>query len=75
MQKRAIAAFLWFAAAWFGYEIAWSVIGVTRIAGPVIAFAIAALVTVDPMALFWRRGDAPTFSIGRRGVGTTLITD
>ena len=27
MSKRAVAAALWFAAVWFGYEILWSVAG------------------------------------------------
>jgi hypothetical protein len=52
-KKRALAAFLWMAVAWVGYEIVWSMTGVPRIAGPVLAFAVAALVTVDPMARFW----------------------
>ena len=55
MLKRATAAFLWFAAVWVGYEIVWSVTDVPRIAGPVIAFTVAALVTLDPLALFWPR--------------------
>jgi hypothetical protein len=55
MLKRGLAAFLWFAAIWVGYEIAWSLTDVPRIAGPVIAFAVAALVTLDPLALFWPR--------------------
>ena len=55
MLKRALAAFLWFAATWVGYEIVWSLTDVPRIAGPVIAFTVAALVTLDPLALFWPR--------------------
>jgi hypothetical protein len=55
MSKRAIAAFLWFAATWVGYEIVWSVTGVPRVLGPVVAFAVAAIVTVDPLAAFWPR--------------------
>jgi hypothetical protein len=55
MSKRAIVAFLWFAATWVGYELLWSLTEVPRIAGPVIAFTVAALVTLDPLALFWSR--------------------
>jgi hypothetical protein len=55
MSKRALAAFLWFAATWVGYEVLWSLTEVPRIAGPVIAFTVAALVTLDPLALFWPR--------------------
>jgi hypothetical protein len=71
MPKRAIAASLWFAATWVGYEIVWSLTGVPRLAGPVIAFTVAALVTLDPMALFWPRAtaDSPT----GRGLGSTAV--
>jgi hypothetical protein len=55
MSKRAIAAFLWFAATWVGYELVWSLTDVPRIAGPVIAFTVAVLVTLDPLTLFWPR--------------------
>ena len=74
MFKRALAAFLWFAAAWVGYEIVWSLTDVPRIAGPVIAFTIAALVTLDPLALFWPRSvhadGASSRSIARTGFET-----
>jgi hypothetical protein len=69
MSKRALAAFLWFAAAWVGYEIVWSLTDVPRLAGPVIAFTVAALVTLDPMALFWTRSS--TSSPMARGLGTS----
>jgi len=71
MSKRALAAFLWFSATWVAYEIVWSLTGVPRMAGPVIAFAVAALVTLDPMALFWPRATSasPTGrSLGSRAV-------
>jgi hypothetical protein len=58
MSKRALAALLWFSATWVGYEIVWSLMDVPRLAGPVIAFTVAALVTIDPMALFWPRATA-----------------
>ena len=71
MSKRAMAAFLWFAATWVGYEIVWSLTGVPRLAGPVIAFAVAALVTLDPMALFWSRATSDS-AVGR-SMGTTVV--
>jgi hypothetical protein len=71
MSKRALAAVLWFAATWIGYEIVWSLTGVPRLAGPVIAFTVAALVTLDPMALFWTRSasDSPV----RHGLGSSAV--
>lgn len=60
MSKRMLSATLWFAAAWFGYEIAWSLTGVPRLVGPILAFAIAAFVAIDPLGLLWpRRAAAP----------------
>ena len=66
MSKRAVAAALWFAAIWFGYEIVWSVTGIPRGIGPVIAFAVAAFVTVDPTRAFWPR----TAHAGARSLST-----
>jgi hypothetical protein len=71
MSKRALAAFLWFAATWVGYEIVWSLTDVPRLAGPVIAFTVAALVTLDPMALFWTRSS--TSSSMARGLGSSAV--
>jgi hypothetical protein len=59
MSKRAAAAFLWYAMVWVGYEIAWSVAGLPRMLGPVIAASVAMIVVVDPLHLFWPRPDAP----------------
>ena len=70
MPKRALVAFLWFAAVWVGYEVVWSVTSVPRIAGPIIGFAVAALVTLDPMALFWPR--STTTSSAARGLETQV---
>ena len=55
MSKRVVAALLWFGVTWFGYEIVWSLTGVPRAMGPVVATAIAAFVAIDPMTLFWPR--------------------
>ena len=69
MPKRALAAFLWFAATWVGYEIVWSLTDAPRLAGPVIAFTVSALVTLDPLALFWPRSTSDS-SI-RSGLGSS----
>lgn len=56
MSKRALAALLWFSAGWLGYEIVWSVTGIARMGGPILAFSLAAFVTIDPLGVFWPRG-------------------
>ena len=71
MSKRSLAALLWFSATWVGYEIVWSMADVPRLAGPVIAFTVAALVTLDPLALFWPRSSSDS-SIGR-SLGSTSV--
>lgn len=53
MNKRAVASLLWFAMIWVAYEILWSVTGVLRPIGPVIAAAVAAVVAVDPLGALW----------------------
>jgi len=58
MLKRSAAALLWYAMIWVGYEILWSVTGVPRPLGPVVAAAVAMLVTVDPVHLFWPRSES-----------------
>jgi hypothetical protein len=60
MSKRALAALLWFATIWVGYEIVWSMTGVPRMVGPVLAFVVSALVTTDPFGLFWSADADPT---------------
>jgi len=65
MSKRMLAALLWFAAAWVGYEIVWSVTGLPRMVGPVLAFAVAVVVTIDPLTLFWPR-DVPAEAASSR---------
>jgi hypothetical protein len=55
MQKRALAAALWFAAVWFTYEVAWSLTGLPRAIGPILATAAAAMVALDPTGWFWSR--------------------
>jgi len=53
MLKRVAAAFLWYAMVWVGYEIASSLVGLPRLIGPVLSAAVAMLVVVDPLRLFW----------------------
>ena len=42
MLKLALVGFLWFAAAWVGYEVVWSLTAAPRLIGPALAFGIAA---------------------------------
>jgi hypothetical protein len=62
MKKRLTSGSLWFIAIWFGYEILWSVLGVPRMVGPMLAFVVASLVVADPAGLFW---PAPARSAAR----------
>jgi hypothetical protein len=63
-MKRLIAGPLWFLAFWLMYELLWSLTGVPRVAGPVIALIVAATVVLDPMHLFWPvRSSRPTASM------------
>jgi hypothetical protein len=71
MSKRTLAALLWFSATWIGYEIVWSLTDVPRLAGPVIAFTVAALVTLDPLALLWPRSTSGS-PLGR-SLGSTSV--
>ena len=72
MSKRAVAALLWFAAVWVGYELLWSVTGAPRVIGPIVAAAAAGFVTVDPRGVFWARSapraDHPVATSRRVGV-------
>jgi hypothetical protein len=77
MKKRLTAGSLWFVAIWFGYEILWSVIGVPRLVGPMLAFAVAGLVVADPAGLFW---PAPVRARGvtrtaRPDIATAILSD
>ena len=72
MSKRWLAALLWFSVTWFGYEIAWSVAELPRIAGPILAFVVAALVTIDPVGLFWPRRPDAVPPLSRAGDGLEM---
>ncbi len=52
-MKRLIAGPLWFISFALMYELLWSLTGVPRIAGPVIALAVGVTVWIDPMHWFW----------------------
>jgi hypothetical protein len=53
MKKRLVAGSLWFLAILAMYELAWSLAGVPRQVGPMLAFVVSALVVADPANLFW----------------------
>ena len=72
MQKRLIAAPLWAIAVLVTYELAWSLVGVPRDLGPVLALAAAAFVGLDPLGLFWPRLALP--AAGRDVRGTAPAT-
>lgn len=74
MSRRVAIAFLWFAAIAVGYEVVWSLTGVPRSVGPIIATAVAAAITIDSPGLFAagtaaRTGDAiaPTTQVSPEG--------
>jgi hypothetical protein len=69
MNKRAVATVLWFVAIWVGYEIVWSVTGVPRAIGPIVATAVAGFVGLDPHGLFWARSAARI----TRSIGTARV--
>ena len=55
MKKRALAAVLWFYAAWYvGAMIAY-MLGLSEALGPILGTAAAAIVAGDPRGYIWRR--------------------
>ena len=62
MSRRVVIALLWFAAILVGYELLWSLTGVPRSVGPIIATAVAAAITIDSPGLFRARGAAEPLS-------------
>ena len=52
-MKRLIAGPLWFISFAMMYELLWSVTGLPREVGPVIARAVGLTVWIDPMHWFW----------------------
>ncbi len=57
MAKRLVAALLWFLVGWCFYELAWSLLAFPRAVGPLFGTALAALVTLDPLAVFWPKSE------------------
>ncbi len=55
MKKRALAAVLWFYAAWYvGAMIAY-MLGLSEALGPILGTAAAAIVAGDPRGFIWHR--------------------
>jgi len=54
MNKRVLATLLWALTTLCFYELAWSLIGVPRMIGPMLAVATGALVYADPLRLLWQ---------------------
>ena len=52
-MKRLIAGPLWFISFALMYELIWSLTGVPRVIGPVIASVVAVTVWIDPLHWFW----------------------
>ena len=52
-MKRLIAGPLWFISFALMYELLWSVTGVPRVVGPVIALVVGVTIWTDPMHWFW----------------------
>ena len=74
MTRRAVTAVIWFAVIAVGHEVLWSLTGVPRSVGPIIATAVAAAITIDSPGLFAagtaaRTGDAvgPTTQVSPEG--------
>jgi hypothetical protein len=53
MTKRVVASFLWAFAIYSGGELAWGLLGVPRIVGPVLGIAVASFVLLDPTGRIW----------------------
>ena len=52
-MKRLIAGPLWFISFALMYELLWSLTGVPRMIGPVVAVVVGMTVWIDPMHWFW----------------------
>jgi hypothetical protein len=63
MTKRIVASCLWAFAIYSGGELAWGLLGVPRVVGPVLAIAIASFVLLDPTHRIW--GTTPGRRIAR----------
>src|SRR5689334_10753178 len=52
-RVRIVAGLLWFGAIWFAWELAWSMLDVPRIVGPILAATAGLVVAFDPLRLIW----------------------
>jgi hypothetical protein len=55
MKKRALAALLWFYAAWYCGALAAHFLGLSEALGPILGTAAAAIIAGDPRRLIWSR--------------------
>lgn len=53
MNKRILAAVLWFFAGWYGWAIAAEFLGLPAVIGPMLGAAAAALIAGDPFHAIW----------------------
>ena len=58
MKKRAVAALLWFYAAWYAGAMVAHFLGLSPALGPILGTAAAAIVAGDPRRLIWSRTPA-----------------
>lgn len=58
MKKRAVAAILWFYAAWYAGAMVAHMLGLSSVLGPILGTAAAAIVAGDPRRLIWSRASA-----------------
>jgi hypothetical protein len=62
MNKRILAAVLWFFAAWYGWAIVAEFIGLPALIGPMLGIAAAALIAGDPFHAIWTERARPVKS-------------
>jgi hypothetical protein len=68
MSKRVLGSLLWFMAMWIAYEIVWSIAGVPRLYGPIIAASVSSFVAIDPRGRFWSQARASRPNVEPLGV-------
>ncbi len=57
MNKRILAAILWFYTGWYAGAVLADFIGVSGALGPIVGVAAAALIVVDPRQVIWARAN------------------
>jgi len=63
MTERIVASCLWAFAIFSGGQLAWGVLGVPQLVGPILAVVVAGFVFLDPTHRIW--GSSPTRRIAR----------